>query len=78
MSFFKGLVGMVSSLFKTPKPPPIPKAQIPATPAGVPQTTAGANIVIGTPTDTTRVSGSGTSKKKVDPLGLLGLGGLSI
>lgn len=78
MSKFKGLIGMVSSLFKAPKIPTLPKAEIPATPAAVPQTNAGANIVLGTPVDTSRVSGSGTAKKKIDPLGFLGLGGLSI
>ena len=69
---------MVSSLFKSPKVPKMPEAVIPATPAAVPQTNAGANIVLGTPVDTSRVSGSGTAKKKVDPLGFLSLGGLSI
>lgn len=80
MSKISKLVGSVTKLLglSAPKMPAIPKAEIPATPAAVPQTNAGANIVLGTPIDTSRVSGTGTNKKKVDPLGLLGLGGLSI
>ena len=75
MSKFKGIVGLVSSLFKSPDVPKMPKAVVPPT---APHANAGANIVLGTPMDTTRVSGSGSSTKKVDPLGFLGLGGLSI
>ena len=57
----------------------IPKPEIPAAPAPVARSTAGANVVLGTSmTDTTRTSGQGTARRRVDPLGSLGLGGLSL
>lgn len=56
----------------------IPKAEVPAAPAPVARTSTDADIVLGTPVDSTRTSGQGGTKKKVDPLGSLGLGGLSL
>jgi len=76
MSKFKKILGSVTSMLGLGAPD-MPTPAIPAAPAPVPRDNAGANVVIGT-SDPTRASGSGTAKKRLDPLGSLGLGGLSI
>lgn len=79
MSFVKKAFKSVTGLLGLSAPKVhIPDPVIPAAPAPTARTDAGASISIGSTSDNSRVSGGGVTKRKVDPLGGLGLGGLNI
>ena len=85
MSKFKKVFKSISSILglSPPKAPPLPKVEIPATPAPNRREDTGAKIVVGADAAKNkrvsgRSSGTGGTRSSGDVLGGLGRGGLSI